>query len=162
MEYFYPICTSNCQCTENQHQSLSASESNDSNQPKESFTIFWHGHDVIGSSDSLKVQKSVQDHTSPLERRILHFTPLHPAVRGSRAENKNLKTKKPKGQRINPIPQATPIHPERNELKNRLVGSRRTGLPVRVQCTETGTMRMNHPGSTTRNTRSSLHRRSFH
>ena len=63
--------------------------------------------------------QSKYDFSGFLQQPTPRFTTLHPALRGSRAENKNLKTKEPKGQRINPIPQAAPIHPERNEQNSR-------------------------------------------
>ena len=89
----------------------------------------------------------------------LHHAP--PRLAGVARENKNLKTKEPKGQRINPIPQAAPIHPEHNERNTRVVDCRRSGKLLRFHCPEAGTMRKYQLERTTRNTRSLLHCRSL-
>ena len=53
------------------------------------------------------------------------FTALHPALRGSHAENKSSiqKDQRDKESKGQAPPQARVFNPERNELKNRSVGS---------------------------------------
>ena len=64
--------------------------------------------------------------TLKAELMIPRFTALHPALRGSHAENKSLtqKDQRDKESKGQAPPQARAFNPERNELKNRTVGCR--------------------------------------